>query len=130
MPIMDRSLEHILQNNKKRKGITFALILSFFRHFCQFAGTALNEIIAGRGVRKQAGRTILNTIIKILIIATAILAKDIKGTVAEQTIKILRMLCAVAGEICTFFVLEKGIAVFHRDTPNRKIIISYTFLNY
>ena len=129
MPTMDRSLVPILQNNKKRKGRTFALFLSFFRHFYQFAGTALNIVVAGRGVWNQAGRAILNTVIQILIIAAAILAKDIKWTVAEQTIKILRMLCAVAGEICTLFVLEKGMAVLHRDTPNRRIIISHAFLN-
>ena len=57
--------------------MTFALFLSLFCHFHQLAGLMLNIIVAGRGVWKQAGRTILNTVIQILIIAATILAKDV-----------------------------------------------------
>ena len=73
---------------------------------------------------EQTGRAVLNSVIQIVMIAAAIVCKDIKRTVTEKAIEILRFIRSVAGEIFTLLVLEKGVAVFHRDTPNRKIIIA------
>ena len=63
---------------------------------------------------------ILNAIGQILETAAALVAQCIKGTVAKQAIKILRVHTSVTGEILTFPILEEFI-IGHITPLSREI---------
>ena len=60
-------------------------------------------------VREQAGRAVLDSLVRVTEIPAAVPAQGIERAVAEQAVEPVRIRDPVAGEIFTFSVLEKGI---------------------
>ena len=84
-------------------------------------------------MRKQTARTILISILIIGKRAAAPVAEGVQRAIAEQTIKVIRIVRRMTGEIFTIAVAEKGIVLsvprwfgFHEKIPpvrqNRAII--------
>ena len=60
-------------------------------------------------MRQQTAAAVLDPFLCILKVSPALIAQGIQGTVAEKTVKILRVAGLMTGKKFTFFMTEKGI---------------------
>ena len=85
------------------------LILMFFRQLNNVPGLSANGIIILPAVGTQAVGTVLDAVLCVSKITTAALTQGVKGAVAEQTAKGLRICIGMARKIFTVSILEEII---------------------
>ena len=84
----------------------FPVFLCQFHDLIIFAHD-ITEILSFMG--KEAVCTVLDSLFCVLKISSAPIPQSIQRTIAEQAVKILRIIGFMTGKILTFFVAEKGI---------------------
>ena len=84
----------------------FPVFLCQFHDLIIFAHD-ITEILSFMG--KEAVCTVLDSFFCVLKISSAPIPQSIQRAIAEQAVKILRIVGFMTGKILTFFVAEKGI---------------------
>ena len=83
-----------------------------FRQLHHSAHVFHNAVVILFPVRAQAAGAILNTLLRIAEIASALISQCIQRAIAKQAAEILRILALVAREILAFCILKEFI-IFH-----------------
>ena len=84
----------------------------FFRQLHHSAHMCHNTVVVLLTVRAQTTRAILNTLLRIGKITSALFPQGIKRTIAKQTAKTLRIVTLMAREILAVLILKEFI-IFH-----------------
>jgi hypothetical protein len=74
-----------------------------------FRVTGYNFPVIFPPVREKAVRAVLDAILPVAEISATPVTKEIKGTVAEQTVEVLRIRSGMTGKVFAFPVAEESI---------------------
>lgn len=98
----------ISQNSRLSRTLRLFLPVLFCQ-FHDFLVFSCNIPVSFPLMRQQTVAAVLDPFLCILKISPALITQGIQGTVAEKTVKILRVAGLMTGKKFTFFMTEKGI---------------------